>query len=96
MCVNETLTVMAHIRAKPDQESRVRPSGRHETLQHCLLYASDTLALNSDGTLYDPQLMNEVIQAVKRANIEVDTVFSMHQGPIPWKQLALIEKAKRD
>jgi hypothetical protein len=40
--VNETLTVMAHIRAKPGQESRVRPSGRHKTLQHCLLYASDT------------------------------------------------------
>jgi hypothetical protein len=61
-----------------------------------LLYASDTLALNDDGTLYDPQLMLEVIQAVKRANIEVDTVFAMHQGPTPWKQVvALVEKAKR-
>ena len=62
-----------------------------------LLYASDTLALNDDGTLYDPQLMYEVFQAVKRANLEVDTVFAMHQGPMPWKQvLTLIEKAKRD
>ena len=61
-----------------------------------LLYASDTLALNDDGTLYDPQLMFEVIQAVKRANIEVDTVFAMHQGPTPWKQVvALVEKAER-
>jgi hypothetical protein len=34
------------------------------------------LALNNGGTLYDPQLMNEVIQAVKRASIEVDTVFA--------------------
>jgi hypothetical protein len=35
----------------------------------------------------------EGIQAVKRANIEVDTIFSMHQGPIPWKQvLALMRK----
>lgn len=62
-----------------------------------LLYASDTLALQADGTLYDPQLMNEVIQAVNRENLEVDTVFAMHQGPTPWKQVvALVEKAKRE
>ena len=62
-----------------------------------LLYASDTLALHPDGTLYDPQLMNEVIQAVNRENLEVDTVFAMHQGPTPWKQVvALVEKAKRN
>jgi hypothetical protein len=91
--VNETLTVMAHIRAKPGQESRVRPSGRHKTLQHCLLYASDTLALNNDGTLYDPQFMNEVIQAVKRANTEVDTVFSTIRDPYPRsKYLHLLRK----
>jgi hypothetical protein len=59
-----------------------------------LLYASDTLSLNGDGTLYDPELMHEVAQAVKRANLKVDTVFAMHQGPIPWSQVvALIEKA---
>ena len=61
-----------------------------------LLYASDTLALNEDGSLYDPQLMHEVAQAVKRANLAVDTVFAMHQGPMPWDQvLALIEKSQR-
>ena len=60
-----------------------------------LLYASDTLALNDDGTLYDPQLMNEVAQAVKRENLIVDTVFAMHQGPMPWEQvIALIEKSQ--
>jgi hypothetical protein len=59
-----------------------------------LLYASDTLALNQDGSLYDPELMHEVAQAVKRANLNVDTVFAMHQGPMPWSQvLALIEKS---
>ena len=59
-----------------------------------LLYASDTLALNQDGSLYDPELMHEVAQAVKRANLNVDTVFGMHQGPMPWSQvLALIEKS---
>ena len=60
-----------------------------------LLYASDTLAVNSDGSLYDPELMNEVMDAVKRANLKVDTVFAMHQGPVPWEQIvALLEKTK--
>jgi hypothetical protein len=60
-----------------------------------LLYASDTLALNDDGSLYDPQLMHEVAQAVQRENLKVDRVFAMHQGPMPWDQvLALIEKSQ--
>jgi hypothetical protein len=62
--------------------------------EYHLLYASDTLALNDDGSLYDPELMYEVVQAVKRENLIVDTVFAMHQGPMPWDQLmALIEKS---
>jgi hypothetical protein len=60
-----------------------------------LLYASDTLALNDDGSLYDPELMYEVSQAVKRENLIVDTVFAMHQGPMAWEQvMALIEKSR--
>jgi hypothetical protein len=60
-----------------------------------LLYASDTLALNDDGTLYDPELMYEVTQAVKRENLAVATVFAMHQGPMPWSQaVALLEKSQ--
>jgi hypothetical protein len=63
--------------------------------EHHLLYASDTLALNDDGTLYDPELMYEVAQAVKRENLIVDTVFAMHQGPMPWeKVIDLIEKSR--
>jgi hypothetical protein len=63
--------------------------------EHQLLYASDTLALNDDGTLYDPELMYEVAQAVKRENLTVNTVFAMHQGPLPWEQvIALIEKSR--
>lgn len=62
--------------------------------QHQLLYASDTLALNADGSLYDPELMREVMEAVKRENIPVTTVFAMHQEPLPWAQVsALVEKA---
>ncbi len=55
--------------------------------EHRVLYASDTLALNDDNSLYDPELMNEVAQAVKRESLQVDTVYSMHQGPMAWKQV---------
>jgi hypothetical protein len=62
--------------------------------EHRLLYASDTLAINDDGSLYDPELMREVTEAVKRESLEVDTVFAMHQGPMPWQTVvALVEKA---
>lgn len=52
--------------------------------EHKLLYASDTLVLNPDNSLYDPQLMHEVKQAVEREHLAVDTVFAMHQAPVPW------------
>lgn len=58
--------------------------------QFRLLYASDTLALNDDGTLYDPELMQEVEQAVEREKLKVDTVFAMHQGPMPWAKVMLL------
>jgi hypothetical protein len=38
--------------------------------------------------------MHEVAQAVQRENLKVDTVFAMHQGPMPWdKVIALLAKA---
>ena len=55
--------------------------------EHHLLYASDTLALNEDGSLYDPELMKEVAQAVKCEKLTVDKVFAMHQGPVEWSQV---------
>ena len=62
--------------------------------QHRLLYASDTLAINDDGTLYDPELMREVVEAVEREGLQVSTVFAMHQGPVPWTSaVALVKKA---
>src|ERR1700722_17289888 len=75
--------------ASTERQYMVYFPGRH------LLYASDTLALNDDGSLYDPELMYEVAQAVKRENLIVDTVFAMHQGPLPWeKVMKLIEKSR--
>jgi hypothetical protein len=62
--------------------------------QHRLLYASDTLVINSDHTLYDPQLMHEVRQAVEREHLAVDTVYAMHQGPTPWKDVLTLLDAR--
>ena len=62
--------------------------------EHHLLYASDTLALNDDGSLYDPELRREVVQAVNREHLEVTTVFAMHQGPVSWSSiLAKIQRS---
>jgi hypothetical protein len=62
--------------------------------QQKLLYASDTLALNDDHTLYDPDLMYEVMQAVAREHLQVDTVYAMHEGPTPWADVRrLVDQA---
>ena len=62
--------------------------------EHRLLYASDTLVINDDHSLYDPELMREVVAAVEREHLTVDTVFAMHQTPIPWAQaVELVRKA---
>ena len=55
--------------------------------EHKLLYASDTLALNADHTLYNPELVREVMQAVAREHLQVDTVYAMHEGPTPWRDV---------
>jgi hypothetical protein len=38
--------------------------------------------------------MREVMDVVKRENLEVTTVFAVHQEPVPWaKVAALVERA---
>ncbi|MGH8182888.1 MAG: hypothetical protein ACREPH_04425 [Rhodanobacteraceae bacterium] len=64
---------------------------------HKLLYASDTLVLEPGCKLYDPELMHEVVQAVRRNHLKVDTVYAMHQGPVPWSEVTgLVDAALRD
>jgi len=61
--------------------------------QH-LLYASDTLVVNDDHTLYDPELFHEVEQAVEREHLVVDTVYAMHQAPVSWSEVvAMLNKS---
>jgi len=52
-----------------------------------LLYASDTLVVNGDHTIYDPELTHEVVQAVGREHLVVETVYAMHQAPVPWSDV---------
>jgi len=52
-----------------------------------LLYASDTLVVNDDQTIYDPQLTHEVEQAVEREHLVVETVWAMHQAPVAWSEV---------
>lgn len=59
-----------------------------------LLYASDTLVVNDDRTLYNPELFHEVEQAVAREHLVVDTVYAMHQAPVKWSEaVAMLRKA---
>jgi hypothetical protein len=56
--------------------------------EHRLLYASDTRVLDPDKhTLYDPDLMHEVVQAVEREHLQVDTVYAVHNGPAAWSEV---------
>jgi hypothetical protein len=60
-----------------------------------LLYASDTLVINDDNTLYDPELMREVREAVEREHLTVNIVYAMHQAPVEWAVvLSLLDKSK--
>ena len=62
--------------------------------EHHLLYASDTLVVNEDKSLYDPELMHEVEAAVRREHLTVETVFAMHQAPMPWADVVVaLEKS---
>jgi hypothetical protein len=62
--------------------------------EHHLLYVSDTLSLDEHNVLYDPELMREVVQAVHREGLQVNTAFAMHQGPVPWTQvISILDKS---
>lgn len=62
--------------------------------EHQLLYASDTLVLNPDHTLYDPELFREVQQAVEHEHLQVKTVYAMHQAPVSWSEvIAVLQKS---
>jgi len=40
-----------------------------------------------DRSTSDPELTHEVVQAVGREHLVVETVYAMHQAPVPWSDV---------
>lgn len=55
--------------------------------KHKLLYGSDPFQRMEDGTYTFPQTVWELMHAVEREKLSVDTFFMMHIGPTPWSDL---------
>ena len=61
-----------------------------------LLYGSDLLQKTSTGFFF-PSYPKELAAAVKRENLDVETVFAEHLGPTPWKVVTdFVESIGRD
>jgi len=63
--------------------------------EHKLLYASDLVqGEQKDGTFFMPQYLSELMDAVKRESLLVNTIFAMHAGPTSWTKItAAVAKA---
>ena len=61
---------------------------------HRLLYTSDEIQRQRAGGFFMPQLLLEVRDLIQREHLDVDRVFGMHIGSIPWSEVdAAIAKA---
>jgi len=54
--------------------------------QH-LVYGSDPFQRRADGSYFYPQTVSELIDAVRRNNLDPVQFFMMHIGPTPWQDL---------
>ncbi|WP_347156922.1 hypothetical protein [Pontibacter chitinilyticus] len=55
--------------------------------EHRLLYASDLVQQNRDGSFFQPAYIAEVVAAVQREGLQVANVFAMHTGLLPYPKL---------
>lgn len=61
---------------------------------HRLLYASDLVQKQRDGSFWQPEYLSEVAAVVEREGLAVERVFAMHMDAIPWSDvLAAIAQA---
>ena len=58
--------------------------------EHKLLYGSDLVQPQPDGSFFMPEYLLELIDASKREKLAVKSIFAMHAGVIAWD---VIEKA---
>ncbi len=55
--------------------------------EHHLLYGSDPFQQNDDGSLFYPQTVTELMDAVTREHLNVNQFFMMHVPLTPWSEL---------
>jgi hypothetical protein len=55
--------------------------------EYKLLYASDLVQKSLNGSFFMPQYLSEVMQAARRENIAVSSVFAMHTDLTSWTEL---------
>ena len=55
--------------------------------KHQLLYASDLIQRNSDGSFYQKAYLAEILSAVKHYDLLVDTIFAMHGNPVKFSEI---------
>jgi len=61
--------------------------------EHRLLYASDLIQQQPDGTFFWPEYAAEVVEAVERYGVTVETVYAMHTDPLPWTTITAAVRA---
>jgi hypothetical protein len=63
--------------------------------EYKLLYGSDLVQQQGDGSFFMPEYLAELMDATRRENLTIDRVFAMHTGVIPWLDIeAAVAKAK--
>ena len=55
--------------------------------EHQILYGSDLVQPQPDGTFFMPQYISELLDAARRENLKVEKVFAMHSEVLPWSNL---------
>ena len=55
--------------------------------EHKILYGSDLVQAQPDGTFFMPQYITELLDAAKRENLKPEKVFAMHSEILPWSNL---------
>jgi len=58
--------------------------------EHKLLYGSDAFQKEDANKYFYAQTVWEVVHAVERESLNVDTFFMMHMGPTPWREVKAV------
>lgn len=61
-----------------------------------ILFASDLLQVQPDGTAFWPEYLTEIRDVIERNHLRPDTVFAMHTPPMKWSDaMALLAATER-